>query len=78
MKSISQVGQNRLTRILTGDKNQSPERICSLIKSDLKLLLENYVELADDIDIVMEAFEDEFSFYVSFKANRIKNFGIMP
>lgn len=78
MKNISDLGQNRLTRILAGDKNQSPERFCSLIKSDLKNLLNHYVELNGDVSVSLQQLEDEFVFFVSFKAIRMKNLGIIP
>lgn len=78
MKSISQVGENRLSRILAGDKNQSPERFCELLKSDVKMLMENYAELSGDIEIELEAVNDEFVFVVKCKAVRMKTLGIIP
>lgn len=78
MKNISDLGQNRLSRILAGDKNQSPERFCSLIKSDLKTLLNHYVELSGNVSVSLQQINDEFVFFVSFKASRMKNLGIIP
>lgn len=78
MKSISDFGQNRLSRILAGDKNQSPERFCSLIKSDLEALLNHYVELSGELSVSLQQLEDEFVFFVTFKAIRMKSLGIIP
>ena len=78
MKTISEVGENRLSRILAGDKNQSPERFCSLLKSDIKMLMENYAELSGDVEIELQALDDEFIFVMKCKAIRMKTLGIIP
>lgn len=78
MKSISQVGENRLCRILAGDKNQSPERLCEFLKSDIKMLMENYAELCGDIEIELASVNDEFVFDIKCKATRMKTLGIIP
>jgi septum formation topological specificity factor MinE len=78
MKTILNIGQNRLTRILAGDKNQSPEKFCSLIKSDLKALLAHYLEVDEEINVHMQTIGDEFVFFISFKAVRMKSLGIIP
>ena len=76
--NISEVGNNRLSRILAGDKNQSPERFCGLLKSDIKMLLENYVELEGDVDIELSSDGKEFLFVITCKAHRMKMLGIIP
>lgn len=78
MKSITEVGENRLSRILAGDKNQSPERFCALLKSDIKMLMDNYAELSGDIEIELQAVDDEFLFVVKCKAIRMKTLGTIP
>ena len=37
---ISDIGDYRLMRILAGDKGQHPDKICSLMSSDIKKVLE--------------------------------------
>lgn len=78
MKKIIEVGENRLSRILAGDKNQNPERYCTLISSDLKLLLSNYAELTGDVEV--EIYEDDGEFKIEMYADaiRMKNLGMLP
>ena len=78
MKTISQLGENRLSRILAGDKNQSPERFCCLLKSDIKMLMENYVEIEGDVEVELHTLGDEFIFSINCKASRMKTLGIIP
>ncbi len=78
MKTISEYGENRLTRILAGDKNQNPQRFCSLIKSDVKMLMDNYMELSDEIEILLVEENGEFTFEIKAKARRMKTLGIVP
>lgn len=78
MKTISELGENRLSRILAGDKNQSPERFCSLLKSDVKMLMSNYVELSGDVEVELHSVDDQFVFSISCKATRMKTLGIIP
>jgi hypothetical protein len=78
MKTISELGNNRLCRILAGDKNQSPERLCALVKSDIKMLLNNYAELDGDVEVELCSDGQQFLFVITCKANRMKTLGIIP
>ena len=75
---IADVGDHRLVRILAGDKGQNPEKICSLLSSDLKKLLQCYAELDGDVEV--ELIQEDGMFYLDIKAkaNRMKSLGVLP
>lgn len=75
---ISDVGDHRLVRILAGDKGQNPEKICSLMSSDLKKLLNCYAELEGDVEVEMIEEGGLFYLEIKAKANRMKGLGILP
>lgn len=78
MKTISQYGENRLSRILAGDKNQSPERFCAFLKSDIKIVMQNYVELLGDVEVELYSSDENFIFEIKCTATRMKTLGIIP
>ena len=75
---ISEVGDHRLVRILAGDKGQNPDKICTLLSSDIKNLLSCYAELEGDVQVEMTEQNGEFYFEIKAKANRMKGIGILP
>lgn len=74
---ISDIGDNRLVRILAGDKGQNPDKICNLMASDIKKILECYIELDGDIEIEMTQNDEVFYFDIKAKASRMKCIGIL-
>lgn len=75
---INDVGDNRLVRILAGDKRQNPQKICSLLSSDLKVLLESYAELDGDVEVELLCEDGTFYLDIKAKANRMKSLGVLP
>ena len=54
MESMQLICENRLKNILLKDKNENPFHILSVLKSDLLLLLSNYMDIKSetlDVDI---------------------------
>ena len=56
MPTIAEIGTNRLMNVLVRDKNQSPARTLSILKSEITSLLECYLELDDEIKDVYTFF----------------------
>lgn len=75
---IADYGDNRLVRILAGDKGQNPEKICSLLSSDLKILLQSYAELEGDVEVELIEEDGVFFLDIKAKANRMKSLGMLP
>ena len=75
---ISDVGDHRLVRILAGDKGQNPDKICCMMSSDLKKLLNSYAELEGDVEVEMIEENGLFYLEIKAKANRLKAVGILP
>lgn len=78
MKTIAEIGESRLSRILAGGKNPSPERFAGLIKSEIRMLMENYVELEGDVEVEILEKDGEFLFEIKATASRMKMLGILP
>ena len=52
MESLQLICENRLKNVLQRDKNENPLHILSVLKSDMLLLLSNYMDIkADSLDI---------------------------
>ena len=75
MPTIAEIGTNRLMNVLVRDKNQSPARTLSILKSEITSLLECYLELDDEIKIDMSEVRGRLAFNISFAAVRVKDFG---
>lgn len=78
MRKMIEMGENRLSRILAGDKNLNPDRYCSLVKSDLKILLANYMELNSDVEVEIYEEDGVFKIEMIAEAVRMKNLGSLP
>ena len=74
MPTIAEIGTNRLMNVLVRDKNQSPARTLSILKSEITALLECYLELDDEIKIDMSEVRGRLAFNISFAAVRVKDF----
>lgn len=75
MRTIAEIGNDRLINVLVRDKNQSPSRILNILKSEITELLSSYAELDDEIVIEMNTERGRISFEIKAIANRIKDFG---
>ena len=75
---ISDVGDNRLVRILAGDKGQNPDKICSLMACDIKKVLDCYIEVDGEVEVEMTQVNEEFYFLIKAKTSRLKTVGILP
>ena len=74
--SIAQIGQNRLKKVLINDKQNNPQKLCQVLKSDFKSILDCYLE---DSQIEIQAIQCENSvmFEVIIKCSRVKSFGVL-
>lgn len=75
MRSIAEIGNDRLINVLVKDKNQSPARVLNILKSEITELFESYAELDDEIIVNMRTERGRISFDIKAVANRIKDFG---
>lgn len=75
MKTIAEIGSNRLFNVLVKDKNQSPARILNILKSEITNIISSYAELDDEVQIQMKTERGRISFEIKAVANRIKDFG---
>lgn len=75
--TIAQIGTNRLQKVLLTNKGQDPKQIIEALKSDIKKVLESYL---DDfsIDISVSQIDEVTKFDVAIQAKRIKTFGTLP
>ncbi|MCL1901970.1 MAG: hypothetical protein FWG51_06220 [Firmicutes bacterium] len=75
----SNVELNRLKSMIICDKINIPNELCSLIKSDVYIMLSNYLDLIPDNVTVDQSIEDSgFIIQIKAKTNRIKPFGNLP
>lgn len=75
MRTIAEIGNDRLINVLVRDKNQSPARILNILKSEITEIFNSYAELDDEIVINMKTERGRVSFEIKAVANRIKDFG---
>ncbi|MDD4110735.1 MAG: hypothetical protein PHS54_04200 [Clostridia bacterium] len=75
MKTIAEIGNDRLVNVLVRDKNQSPTRVLNILKSEITDIFKSYAELDDEIIISMQTERGRISFEIKAVANRIKEFG---
>lgn len=74
--SIAQIGENRLKRVLIEDRNNGPEKLCEVLKSDFMKVLSCYVE-KPQVDIELLDSEEGVVFDVSVRCERVKSFGVL-
>ena len=76
MYNIAKLGEIRLQNVLLKDKQQNPKVILNMLKSDLKNLLENYMEIATlNADIEIE--NGFYKLKVEANARQIKTIGTL-
>lgn len=74
--SIAQIGENRLKRVLVEDKQNNPQKLCEVLKSDFKNVVDCYVEDAV-IEIQPSQSEEGVVFDVIIRCTRVKSFGVL-
>lgn len=74
--SIAQIGENRLKKVLIGDKENSPEKLKEVLLSDIQNVANCYL---DDISTKIEAIQtdDGVIFNVVIKCKRVKSIGVL-
>ncbi len=75
MRTVAEIGNDRLVNVLVRDKNQSPARILNILKSEISDIISSYAELDDEIVINMRTERGRVSFEIKAVATRIKDFG---
>ena len=75
MKTIAEIGNDRLINVLVRDKNQSPARILNILKSEITKIISSYAELDDEIIVLMKSERSKIMFEIKAVARRIKDFG---
>lgn len=74
--NIAQIGENRLKKVLIDDREQSPEKLCDVLKSDIKNVAKSYME---NPNISIETFDEneDIIFLVKVSTKRIKSIGVL-
>lgn len=75
MKTVAEIGNDRLINVLVKDKNQSPARIINILKSEITNVISSYAELDDEIEVRMTTSRGRVCFEIKAIATRIKDFG---
>lgn len=78
MRTIAEIGTGRLKTVLVGDKSKDPSKLVSVLKSEIKNVLADYLELNEEIEISILSEENSIRIDLSAKAFRIKEYGILP
>lgn len=80
MQCKTEVGLERLNKVLINDKYVEPNSIIKVLKSDILHIISSYMDyLPETCEVnieVNELGEYDFNFFVS--ARRIKMFGMLP
>ena len=74
--SIAQIGQNRLKRVLINDKQNNPQKVCEVLKSDINAVADSYLE-NPYIEIESHQTDDGVVFEVIIKCTRVKSLGVL-
>ena len=74
--SIAQIGENRLKRVLVEDKQNSPQRLCEVLKSDIMNVANCYLD-ESNVEIQTQQTENDIEFVVVIKCKRVKSFGVL-
>lgn len=62
LNNLNEVCVSRLKTVLLMDKNENPQKIKNVIKSEIKNILKNYMEL-DDLDFDLSLFVNKVGLY---------------
>ncbi len=74
--TIAQIGENRLKRVLVDDKENSPEKLCEVLSSDIKNVCDCYMD-EPKVNVVADITDDGVEFAVMIKAKRVKSIGVL-
>lgn len=74
--TIAQIGENRLKKVLVGDKENNPEKLKDVLLSDIQNIANCYL---DDVSTKVEAIQtdDGVIFNVVIKCKRVKSIGVL-
>lgn len=75
MRTIAEIGSDRLINVLVRDKNQSPSRIINILKSEITNIISSYAELDDEVQVNMRTERGRICFEIKASATRVKDFG---
>lgn len=75
--NVAEIGGKRLERVLVKDKKENPQRMCDLLKSDLRFLFENYMEI-NKLDLNFNIVDSKYQIEITVNAKRLKGFGSLP
>ena len=75
--NIAGIGERRLEKVLIKDKKENPKKMCDILKSDLKFLFENYMEI-NNLDLDFEMVDGKYQAEIKVQAKRLKGFGSLP
>ena len=68
----------RIDYILNEDKMCDPQRICNILKDELKPVIANYLTLKNDIIVRYRKDNNRNLFFIELDAERVKPFGYIP
>ena len=68
----------RMDYILNEDKMCDPQRICQILKEELKPIINNYLTLKNEIVVRYKKDNNRNIFFIELDAERIKSFGYIP
>lgn len=68
----------RINRMLDNDKMCDPQRVCEILKEELKSVIDNYLVLQKDITVRFKKENNKNVFFIELDAQRIKPFGYIP
>ena len=74
--TIAQIGKNRLKKVLVDDREQDPEKLCDVLKSDFVRIAKCYME-QPEIIIDVEENDEEILFNIKLKTRRVKSIGVL-
>ena len=72
------IGKERLEKVLFKEKAQHPEKVCEVLKSDIKKLISNYADIEEDANVTMQTTNEGFEFDIKVRVIRLKSFGSLP
>mgnify|MGYP002523013513 CR=1 FL=1 len=74
--SIAQIGENRLKKVLVQDKEQNPEKLKDVLKSDIQNVAVCYMDdVSTSVDVLPT--DDGVTFNVTIKCKRVKSIGVL-
>ena len=75
--NLQNLVNSKLEKILIRDKKQNPKNLENHLKSDIKNLLNNYMEISD-FELCFNTEKNYFVLNIKVVSNRIKNINYFP